>query len=414
MNPSNRVCMNPRFAVLAVVMLVIAGSAAAGELRLVTANSGVADEFGYSVAADANLLLAGAPGENDQAGAAYVFRCENQGCLQEARLSNLTVTSGHAFGAEVALFGADLFVAAPRQNAGAVFAYQRPAAGVVTAHSVLMAKDGAAGDEFGATMAFDGNTLVIGAPGDDNDRGSVHVYVRQSGEWVLQSHLFAWDGAARDRFGSAVAIQGDRIAVGAPFDGGIGMASPYARGAVYLFTRSGGLWAPEQKILAPNAANGDLFGRSLHLSANRLVVGAPGRNDHLEASWFERPGGSWQNLGSLLPTAPWRSTVRLEPLFAQRRSMGGVPFAAVFPSPGCGLLTNLREELAGYIEVGSLKLRSPRPGDLSGWAGSASSSGVFVAAPGRNVTTQQQGAVAWYDPVRQMFDDSFDTADLCP
>lgn len=401
---------------LLLVLMAFADTGGAGELRLVTGNSGLADEFGYSVASDANLLLAGAPGENDQAGAAYLFRCENQGCLQEARLSDLTVTSGHAFGAEVALSGADLFVSAPHQNAGAVFVYQRPTAGVVTAQSVLVAKDGAPGDDFGATMAFDGNTLVIGAPGDDNDRGSVYVYVREFGEWALQSHLFAWDGAARDRFGYAVAIQGDRIAIGAPFDGGNGPSSPYARGAVYLFTRSGSLWAPEQKVLAPNAANGDLFGRSLQLSATRLVVGAPGRNDHLGSiHWFERPVSNWQNLGSLLPTAPL-ARQRFGWNLASRNADVWVtsPFAAVFPAPGCGLLTNLREELGGYIETGSLKLRAPRPGDLSGWALSASSGGVFVAAPGRNVSTQQQGAVAWYDPVRQMFDDSFEAEDLCP
>ncbi|AVP98420.1 hypothetical protein C7S18_15025 [Ahniella affigens] len=401
---------------IAAGLLMVSTAAAAGELQLIVGATGVADEFGYAVSADNNLMLAGAPGEADQTGAAYVFRCGGGRCIQEARLSDLTLDPGHHFGHDVAVAGADLFVSAPDQNGGVVYAFNRAAQGVVVPVAALVALDGEPLDRFGTALAVDADTLVIGAPGDNDNRGAVFVFVRDGGSWVQQFELYAWDGLAGDGFGMAVAVQGDRISVGAPFDGGLGAGSPYARGAVYTFTRANGLWSPEAKLVSSTAQNGDLFGRSVALSATRLVVGTPGAASGLgRVFWFERPSGSWAPAGNTGPPTPiakqrfgWNLELNGNDVWV------GAPFTALNTNPSCGAFVLLRDT-AGTLSPATVPaLRNPLPGDMTGWRLAAWGSYLYAAAPGRNISLEQQGAVAWFDAVDQIADGSFEESIACP
>lgn len=412
--------MNPRHAPyskwLAWLLIPISGLMQAGELKLIVGNTGIADEFGYAISANGNLLLAGAPGESDQAGGAYLFRCGVGNCVQEARLSDLTVDPGHHYGAEVAVSGSDLFVAAPDQNSGVVYVYDRPAQGIVVPVTTLVALDGEVRDRFGAAMSVYGDTLAVGMPGDNENRGSVFIFVRDGGKWVQQWELYAWDGLAGDGFGTSVAVQGDRVAIGAPFDGGVGAGSAYARGAVYTFTRSAGLWSPESKLVSPIAQNGDLFGRSVQLSASRLLVGAPGASAALgRVFWFERPGGSWAPAGNTGPASAlarqrfgWNLELNGDDVWI------GSPFSALDTNPSCGAIVHLLDTAGTLNLAGAPSFRMPLPGDLSGWRLAAAGAYLFVASPGRNVTLQQQGAVAWFDALTQISDGGFEESLLCP
>lgn len=405
-----------RQSIFAILMSLTTAVVVAGELQLVTGSNGVADEFGYAISADANLLIAGAPGEADQTGAAYLFRCGNGRCIQEARLSDLTLAPGHHFGADVAVSGADLFVSAPDQDGGVVYAFDRAAQGVIVPVAALEALDGEPLDRFGTAVAIDANTLAVGAPGDNDNRGSVFVFVRDGGTWVQQWELYAWDGLAGDGFGMAVAVQGDRIAIGAPFDGGAGVGSPYARGAVYTFTRSNGLWSPESKLVSATAQNGDLFGRSVVLSATRLVVGAPGAATALgRVFWFERPGGSWAPAGNSGPVSPiakqrfgWNLELNGSDVWI------GAPFAALAPNASCGAIVRLRDTVGTLSPAEVPTLRMPVPGDMTGWRLAAAGPYLFAATPGRNISIEQQGAVAWFDQLDQIADGGFEESLTCP
>ncbi|EJK67638.1 hypothetical protein THAOC_11302, partial [Thalassiosira oceanica] len=90
-----------------------------------------------------------------------------------------------------------------------------------TYRAKLLAPDGATWDEFGRSVAIYGDTIVVGAPCDDDNgenSGSAHVFVRSGEEWTHQAKLLAPDGAEYDCFGDSVAIYGDTIVVGAPYD----------------------------------------------------------------------------------------------------------------------------------------------------------------------------------------------------
>jgi hypothetical protein len=146
-----------------------------------------------------------------------------------------------------------------------------------------------ADDRFGTSIAMssDGNTLAVGAPGEDSnatgidgnssnngtaESGAVYVFARVAGAWSRQAYVKASNNAAGNKFGSALSISsdGNTLAVGAP-----GRATN--TGATYLFVRSGTTWSQQAFVLASNAQSGDLFGSSVALAGNgnTLVVGAP-------------------------------------------------------------------------------------------------------------------------------------------
>ena len=162
----------------------------------------------------------------------------------------------------------------------------------------LTANDAAPYDGFGAAVAISGDTVVVGAPSDDDAgtaSGSAYVFVRSGGTWREQQKLTASDANARDVFGGAVAINGDAIVVGAchsvyPF---------FSSGAAYVFVRSGGVWSQQQKLTAGDAAPYDAFGCSVAVSGNTVVVGAPAFNMSApryppgSAYVFDRIGSLW-------------------------------------------------------------------------------------------------------------------------
>ncbi len=104
------------------------------------------------------------------------------------------------------------------------------------AEQKLIASDGASFDRFGRSVAIDGDTLVIGAFGDDGDRGAVYVFQRSGDSWTNSAKLLASDGAANHALGISVAIDGDTIVAGAVGSKG---ASGNQGGAVYTFARTG-------------------------------------------------------------------------------------------------------------------------------------------------------------------------------
>src|SRR5690606_8690459 len=111
-------------------------------------------------------------------------------------------------------------------------------------------------------LALDGNTLAVSSYYRDNSAGVVYIYTRTAGVWTLQATLTANDRAIGDLFGVALALDGDTLAVSAP---GADTAGGTDSGAVYVFTRSGGTWTQQAKLVTNSPASG--AGRSVALEA---------------------------------------------------------------------------------------------------------------------------------------------------
>jgi hypothetical protein len=170
---------------------------------------------------------------------------------------------------------------------------------VFTLQEKLTASDASVEDAFGYSLALGGDTAVVGAYGDDigsnTDQGSAYVFTRSNGDWTLQQKLTAGDGGFYDRLGNAVAVSGDTIVVGARTDT---VGANYFQGSAYVFTRSNGVWTEQQRITAPDGAESDSFGTAVAVSGDTVLVGAihdtVGSNYQQGSAYvFGRSNGVW-------------------------------------------------------------------------------------------------------------------------
>jgi hypothetical protein len=294
--------------------------------QLVAAETASGDSFGGAVAASGDVAVIGASGREvggfTDVGAAYVFINSNGTWDQVARLTAGVLSGYENAGASVAVSagGDTIIVGAPaadvngKQDAGAVYVFVRDPGGaaVWTQQAKLVAGDGAANDNFGGAVAIDGDTLVAGASRSDvsggTDAGAAYVFVRSGTTWSQQAKLTASDRVGFDNFGSAVAIDGDTAAVGAPADNNEGGDDA---GSAYVFVRSGASWTEQAKLVASDGAAAVYFGALLALSGDTLLVGAPlathsGATQAGAAYAFTRPVGAstWTESAKLVRTAP--------------------------------------------------------------------------------------------------------------
>jgi len=152
----------------------------------------------------------------------------------------------------------------------------------------LAASDAVIGDWLGWSVAVDGNRVVVGAPlayeGDSEYAGAAYLFETDgTGGWG-ETKLIPSDGSDSGQFGMSVAVNGDRVVVGHPFDAD-------AQGSAHIFDRtSDGSWV-ETKLTAADGVGGDVFGSSVAVDGDRVVVGAGGINDDTGSVYVFEPDG---------------------------------------------------------------------------------------------------------------------------
>ena len=290
-------------------------------------------KFGSSVAlsADGNTALIGAPGDNNRAGAAWGFARSGSTWTQKGEKLTGTGESGKGeFGSSVALSedGNTALVGGPEDDTatGAVWVFTR--SGEVWSHQGPKLTGGEEGNsQFGVLVALsaDGNTALIGGPGDNNAAGAAWVFTRSGGVWTQQGEKLVGDctsncahegtgetGAGGFGFGVSVALSadGNTALIGAPADNG----GLFGKGAAWVFTRSGGIWTQQGEKLVgdctsscTNEGTGEIgnawFGYNVALSAdgNTALIGGFRDNEWRGAAWmFTRSGSTWTQQGEKL------------------------------------------------------------------------------------------------------------------
>ena len=247
----------------------------------------------------------------DDRGARYPLRID-----PFVQLAKLTASDGGAFdshfGFNVAIFGNTVVAGAEQATVngnseqGEAYVFVKPASGWANATETakLTASDGAANDNFGQSVAIDGNTVVVGAFFDDvngvHTAGAAYVFTKPAGGWVSETEaakLTASDGADNDRLGTSVGISGNTVVAGSV---NATVNGHSAQGAVYVFVEPTAGWASETetaKLTASDGDAGDILGRSVGISANTVVAGSlstvSGHNGQGAAYVFLKPAGDW-------------------------------------------------------------------------------------------------------------------------
>jgi hypothetical protein len=300
-----------------------------GRLLYVKAsNPDAMDQFGTAVAISGDWLAVGAPKESsraagingdqtddseDSSGAVYLFSDDGAGWAQRAYVKASNPEAVDVFGTELAMDGNTLAVAAWAEdgdatgvngeadvavaaNAGAVYVFAH-SNGAWEQEAYVKASNTELLDFFGRSVAVSGDTLVVGAPGEDSDSdgvngnqssnqspasGAVYVFVRGS-SWTQQAYLKASNPGVDDVFGEAIALDGDTLVVGAPGEASASRGvvsdqtddSAPASGAVYVFERTSGTWRQIAYLKSSNTDADDQFGAELALDGTTLAVAAP-------------------------------------------------------------------------------------------------------------------------------------------
>jgi hypothetical protein len=170
-------------------------------------------------------------------------------------------------------------------SAGAAYVFVR-SGDVWTQQAYLKGSNTEARDRFGAGVAVSGDTLVVGAPFESQSQGAAYVFVRDGSVWSEQAFLEVAGADSFDLFGESVGISGDTVVVGAPGEDsaatGVGGDdtddSLESAGAAFVFVRTGTAWTQQAYLKASNTDPGDLFGRSVAISGDTVAVGAPGES----------------------------------------------------------------------------------------------------------------------------------------
>ncbi len=167
----------------------------------------------------------------------------------------------------------------------------------------LVANDGAASDWLGSAVAVSGDTVLMGAPKFDHvgfDMGAAYVFRRTGSDGEQSPRVLAGDAAAGDHgdhFGFAVAIDGDTAVIGAPFDYLGPFREGIQMGAASVFRFDGSAWVQEQKLMPPDGDTGDRFGWGLAVRGDTIAIGSRGDDDNGFGAgavyMYEFDGNAW-------------------------------------------------------------------------------------------------------------------------
>ena len=282
--------------------------------KIIADDGKAGDLFGWATDVDNGTLVVGAWRSDDfgaNSGSAYVYELSTEPPVRWQMTAKLVANdeaAGDFFGFSVAISENTIVVGSflndeNGKDSGAAYIFERNAGGPNQWGQVakLIASDGEADDFFGRDVTIDGDRVFVGADGDDDvgmDAGAVYLFERNQGgpdAWEEVTKIVAEDGEVEDRFGYALDVDGDTLAVGAYLDDD---AAENA-GSVYVFTPHSAernAWVQTSKLLPSSPTTSDFFGFSLDLNNNDLIVGAYLHNISGAITIYERKEGAWEEV----------------------------------------------------------------------------------------------------------------------
>lgn len=294
----------------------------------------------------------------------------------EAQLVSLDIAGGDQLGHWAGISGDTVVLGAPMDDdlgfsSGGAYVFAR-AGGAWAQEAKLLPSDGGLSQRFGWSADVSGDTAVIGAIFGDGlapVSGSAYVFDRVGTSWSETTKLQASDGASSDWFSRSLAIDGDTIAIGSAQDDDLGMDS----GSVYIYERTGTVWNETAKLRAADGAAGDTFGEGLALVGDLLVVGSPQDDDGGSSSGaayvFRRVAGVWTQEAKLTaadahPSAWFGKTVHTD----GARVIVGSYRADAFPVFDGGAAYVFASSGGTWTQEAKLTASDGAGGDEFGWS----------------------------------------------
>lgn len=254
-------------------------------------------------------------------------------------------------------------------------------------HDRVMPADGIAQGKFGQAVAVSGDRMLVGAPFDDDQgaaSGSAYVFALVDGAWALEAKLLPADGASGARFGWSVALDGDTALVGSL----LGAAGAVTSGAAYVFDASSGGWSQQAKLVPADPSPYQYFGVSAALDGDVLVVGAYGDSsagsNKGSAYVYARDAGVWSQQAKLGPNVlSSGDRFGLSVSVADDTIVVGSPYDDVLADNAGAAYVFVRDATVWSLEE---KLFSSVPGGSHyfGWSVSVSGDHALIGAIGES------------------------------
>jgi hypothetical protein len=262
--------------------------------------------FGSAIASEGSIIAVGTPGKSVtsfESGSVQLFERGAAGWAHSTTLVPST-TLAQSMGLDVALSGSTL--AATTLAPHRVFTFERLPNGTWVSGPDAVPVDGG-GDAFGQALSLDGDRLAVGAPYDDTagfNVGAVYLFERQpDGSWAQTQKITPAGASSYALFGHRLSLRGDVLVVGAPDNG-----SPIIAGAAFVFEHEGGAWVQTSRLVAPDKRQYDQYGAAVGVAGDTIVVGAPFRDGVEENAGgvyvYKRQLGGWGHVLTLENPAP--------------------------------------------------------------------------------------------------------------
>lgn len=278
------------------------------QTKLLPADGGAVQVFGWSARISDDSILVGAPYDDDQgfrSGSAYVFRRGPGGWAQEAKLLAADGGVGHCFGYSVAISGSRALIAAPFDNdngadSGSAYVFERTPGGWVQTAKLHPVQHFGCPDctecQFGdSSVALSGDTAIIGAwnyPGSCViGVGAAFIFELQGGSWIERAMFLE---CTYCEFGRGVAISGNTALVTKENNGMPGSE-------VYVYERGSNGWVRTGRLSQAAGTSNPSFGIAVDLSGDLAVTGSGDSYQALPCYVFERGATGWSQKAVLLP-----------------------------------------------------------------------------------------------------------------
>lgn len=330
------------------------------------------------------------------AGAVHVYTYNGVGWDLQDEIMPSDGYTGDNFGNSLALQGDHLVIGAfnadtPEPSSGAAYVFTRT--------STLWSQqarfpDAASGlnldleyeDQFGYAVAIDASTVAVTAPRDDDaaeDAGAVYVFARDATGWELQAKILSPSSSGNTYFGQSVALDGDILIVGTPGESG---------GAVYVFGRDAGVWSHVARLQPGDIQEGDLFGTSLSLDGSTLLIGA--KADDLDTSEARDQGSAY--IFAKDSSGAWSEQSKLT---AMDSAAGDTLGTSVVLQGDLALVSAVGDQDRGFLsgsiyvylrngaiwsDAGKLTASNGASGDLFGYSIAIDDDHVVAGAVGKN------------------------------
>lgn len=266
--------------------------------------------FGYCVAINKNFLLIGAPYEyvpiNGVIGSAFIYTYDGKSWGQRHRLTPPEPHVYDGYGMSVAITDTLIIIGSPFDdekgiNCGAIYIYSLSNKKWIF-DTKLTPEDGEGGYQFGYSVTVSkSGTIAVGSPALDEKEldGTVYIYTKENGSWMLKTKLKAHDGVKADEFGFAVDINGNSLAISAHWKNSDVLDS----GVVFMYNNVNDEWIVDSVILPPmptnirhrrNFKDKRRFGTSIDIGDEYMVIGSPSERSILGGAFvYKKVGKIW-------------------------------------------------------------------------------------------------------------------------